>query len=185
MKILIAFLLMGLTACASTDVDTAANFEESYSVSDVRYPAINYHANRIAYQIAEQINVTEVGAVRVDQFSVITPEASGLNRGLMSALKRALRYEGFQVQDNAMRLLRLGDDAITQSTIPSMLVISGNIALTSDEVIVNTRLLSEQSDDVYASHSQTIPFKPQQRQGLVFQAHRSYVRGPRGSDEEI
>lgn len=63
--------------------------------------------------------------------------------------------------------------------------IEGEIYLLDDRVLVNTQLFSEDTASVYASYSQSIPFKPIQRKGYSFQRHRSYIKGPIGTDEEI
>lgn len=186
MRLLIVMMLALLVGCASTEDYAAADLEPSYSINDINYKAIDYHTKRIAYQLAEQIHASHIADVEVEYFSLPAELPAQFQRGFRVALKRALRNQGFGLKHFGPSMVGepVSDNEMATPTLTTYRI-AGDIAMTSGEVIVNTQVVAFDSNNVYATHSQVIPFKPQQRRELIFQSHRSYVRGPSGTDEEI
>ena len=186
MRFLTVMMFMMLVGCASTDDYAAENIEPSYTIDDLNYKAIDYHTKRIAYQLAEQIHVSHIAEVEVEHFTLPAELPVQFQRGFRVALKRALRKQGFGLKHYPSSMnVEPASENVMLTPSPAIYRIAGDIALTAAEVIVNTQVIAFDSNNVYATHSQVIPFKPQQRRELIFQSHRSYVRGPLGSDEEI
>ena len=183
MKALTILILTLLIGCASTGTDPLAEQTPAYTIDDIRLRSVNYHAQKIAYQLAEQLTISAESRIRVSPFQLSGENVARFNQGFSQALKRALHSEGFAMLGHRLAAAPIKDSEQMELPPLNQFVVTGDISLSEDSVVITALLVCSSTENVYASHSHMIPFKPQYRQGLVFQAHRSYVRGPTGSDE--